>query len=134
MSVLASQAGAQGEPHVSTVEESATVQALKVYKEVCHRIRNSLISGRNEIVSPTTISKTLVLENLQKHEMNGEAPSAESPGGAMEHTAVEDETCPFIEQAEGWSIEYSGGGCEVSNGQWWWGGVLGLGASAGCGV
>lgn len=119
--VLATQAGncqAQGEPHDSTatVGEPTSLHTLRVYKEVCHRIRSSLVAGRNEIVSPTTISKSLVKETMQKQEMsclNGEAPSAESPGGAMEHTVVE-ESCPFLEAAEGWTIEYSGGGCEVS--------------------
>lgn len=119
MSDLATQAGncqAQGEPHDSAVEEPTNVQTLRVYKDVCHRIRSSLVAGRNEIVSPTTISKSLVKENLQKQAVsfpNGEAPSAESPGGAMEHTVAE-ESCPFLEAAEGWAIEYSGGGCEVS--------------------
>lgn len=124
MSVLATPADncqALGEPHdTSTSEvlsETDTVQTLRVYKEVCHRIRSSLVAGRNEIVSPTTISRTLVKEMVQKEEeevsvscSNGEAPSAESPGGAM----AAEESCPFLEPAEGWSIEYSGGGCEVS--------------------
>ena len=92
-----------------------TIQTLRVYKDVCHRIRSALVAGRNEIVSPTTISKLLVKESLEKEEAslpNGEAPSAESPGGAMEHTTTED-SCPFLEQAEGWTVEYSGAGCEV---------------------
>lgn len=94
----------------------STVETLRVYKDVCHRIRSSLIAGTNEIVSPTTISRTLVKESLQKQDVScpssDEAPSAVSPGGTMEHTVLE-ESCPFLEGAEGWSIEYSGGGCQV---------------------
>jgi hypothetical protein len=67
------------------------------------------LAGRNEIVSPTTITKALVKETQGQ----GEAPSAESPGGALEHTATEEVLCPFLETAEGWSIEYSGGSCQV---------------------
>lgn len=90
----------------------SAVQSLRVYKEVCHRVRTSLLSGKNEIVSPTTITRSLVKESQEEHDTNGGAPSAGSPGGAMEHTATE-ESCPFLESAEGWTIEYSGGGCEV---------------------
>lgn len=68
------------------------------------------MAGRNEIVSPTTITKALVKESNDKQD--GEAPSAQSPSGAVENTATE-ENCPFLEAAEGWCIEYSGGGCEV---------------------
>lgn len=87
----------------------SALQSLRVYKEVCHRVRTSLVAGKNEIVSPTTITRALVKESQGT---NGEAPSAESPGGAMEHTVAE-ENCPFLEAAEGWTLEYSGGGCEV---------------------
>lgn len=112
MSVLASQAQAQSEARDSScTEESTAVHTLRVYKEVCQTIRSSLVAGRNEIVSPTTISKSLVKEAVQR--ANGEARPAESPEGAMEHIVVE-ETCPFLEPAEGWTIEYSGGSCEVS--------------------
>ena len=94
-----------------SLDESA-VQSLRVYKEVCHRVRTSLLAGKNEIVSPTSITRSLVKESQEGRGANGEAPSAGSPGGAMEHTAAE-ESCPFLEAAEGWTIEYSGGGCEV---------------------
>ena len=103
----------RGGSHSSSSE--TTVRNLRVYKDVCHRIRSSLLAGRNEIVSPTTLSKLLVKESSQKEESsfpNGEAPAAESPGGAMEHTVTED-SCPFLEPAEGWTVEYSATGCEV---------------------
>lgn len=89
-----------------------TVQSLKVFKDVCHRVRTSLLAGKDEIISPTTITRALVSERQYLSCQDGEAPSAESPVGAMEHTATE-ESCPFLEAADGWAIEYSGSGCEV---------------------
>lgn len=112
MSTLAAPANGQPEPQDSPSAESPTIQSLRVYKDVCHRIRNSLVAGRNEIVSPTTISRLLVKE--KRDVSSDEAPSAESPGGAMEHSTTSEESCPFLEAAEGWTIEFSGGGCEVS--------------------
>lgn len=106
----------QGDNHFFCSE--TTIQNLRVYKEVCHRIRSSLVAGGNELVSPTTISKLLVKEMKEGEDVVtftiDEAPSAVSPGGAMGHTTTED-SCPFLEPAEGWTIEYSAGAnCEVS--------------------
>ncbi len=115
MSALEVASDGQGDNQYSSSE--TTIQNLRVYKEVCHRIHSSLIAGGNEIVSPTTISKLLVKEKEESCRItasltNGESLSRETSGGAMEHTTTGD-SCPFLEPAEGWTIEYSGAGCEV---------------------
>ena len=100
-------------------ESAATIQHLRVYKEVCHKLRSSLVDASNEIVSPTTISRALVKESMEKQSVScpngaflGEAPSANCPGGAMEYGTAGD-SCPFLEAAEGWIIEYSKSECQV---------------------
>lgn len=101
----------EGTEALNLCEESATtIQNLRVFKEVCHRIRSSLLEGKNEIVSPTSISKVLVKENVDKDSVS---PSNGAHVGSKEGVAME-ESCPFLEPAEGWTIEYSAGGCEVS--------------------
>lgn len=99
-------------PTSGQADGESTVRSLQVFKDVCHKVRTSLLAGKNEIVSPTTITRALVSERQDVSCQDGEAPSAESPVSAMEHTTTE-ESCPFLEAAEGWSIEYSGSGCEV---------------------
>lgn len=91
-----------------------SVHTLRVFKDVCYRIRSSLVAGKNEIVSPTTVSRLLVKESLEKQGAANGAPSANSPGDAMKHNAEEETKCPFLEEAEGWTVEYSGAKCEVS--------------------
>lgn len=93
---------------------------LRVYKDVCHRIRSSLVAGRNDIVSPTTITRTLVKEKQEASCPNGafigEAPSAARSSDSADEHVSDEVNCPFLEEAEGWTIEYSGGTCEVSFG------------------
>ena len=108
MSILATPTNGQA-------DGESTIQSLQVFKDVCHKVRTSLLAGKDEIISPTTITRALVSERQDVSCQDGEAPSAESPVNAMEHTATE-ESCPFLEAAEGWTVEYSGTGCEVGHG------------------
>ena len=43
----------------------------------------------------------------------GEAPSADSPGGAARSNSRNGRDCPFIETADGWCVEYYEKECEV---------------------
>lgn len=109
----------------------AAMENLKVYKQVCMKIRTTLVSGREDLVSPTLVTRNFVegfakcLNDriLPEHSLTAEAD--ESPLGgyaeplygngasanAMDHCTVP--FCPFIEPAEGWEIEYSETRCEV---------------------
>lgn len=96
----------------------STVQSLRVYKEVCTRIRSSLLAGRNDVVSPTTVSRELVKDTADKLGgscQNGNGAFLEEASSAMEPESGSEASCAFVEPAEGWTIEYGGSWCEVSN-------------------
>ncbi len=106
---------------LSSVSES-TLQSLSVFKDVCTRIRSSLLAGRNEVISPATLSRELIKDaaagrgdtaTTSSQTGNGIVTGETSDTSAMEAGPVE--ACPFLEPADGWSIEYGGAWCEVSN-------------------
>ncbi len=88
---------------------------LRVYKQVCQKIRTSLVAGREEVVSPTTVSRSF----LESFEKLAPATSTDSgifagDGGSVLGEGVRKGGCPFVEAADGWNIEYSEKNCEVS--------------------
>ena len=109
------------------------LEKLRVYKQVCQKVRSSLVAGRDEIVSPNAFLESLVESNSKKLVGSsgsidsgifpGEAPAADSPKGApkAERSASRSSNgsangggeCRFVEPAEGWTIEYSDKWCEV---------------------
>ena len=105
-----------------------TMEKLRVYKQVCLKIRSTLVSGREDLVSPTLVTRNFVegfassLNDrlLSEQAMNRGDTSvyglANSHGnGASANCAAESRpVCPFIEPAEGWTIEYSETTCDVS--------------------
>lgn len=98
----------------------STIQSLTVYKDVCTRVRNSLLAGRNEIVSPTTVTRELVKDAAARQGdsavQNGNGALQEEASSAMDSEPERDKSCPFLEPAEGWTIEYGGTWCEVRTG------------------
>jgi hypothetical protein len=109
------------------------LEKLRVYKQVCQKVRSSLVAGRDEIVSPSAFLEALIESNSKKLVGSsgsidsgifpGEAPAADSPKGApkAERSASRSSNgsangggeCRFVEPAEGWTIEYSDKWCEV---------------------
>ena len=111
---------------LSLALSESTIQKLSVFKDVCTRIRSSLLAGRNEIISPGTLSENLIKAAAASRQkdysacQNGASESHEenSPGGmAMdaEPSEARDRGCSFLEPAEGWTVEYGGSWCEVSS-------------------
>ncbi len=106
------------------VEGGHVLEQLRLFRQVCQKIRSSLVAGREEIVSPTVVCRTFMdaFETEKAGEVGstdsgifpGEAPSADSPGGAARANSRGGQECPFIEAADGWSIEYFEKDCEVS--------------------
>lgn len=94
----------------------STIQSLRVFKGVCIKIRNSLLAGSNEVVSPTAVSRELIKANADK--LSGSCPNGigvlkkEEASSAME--TGREASFSFLEPAEGWTIEYGGSWCEVS--------------------
>ena len=110
------------------VPDSNFLEKLRVYKQVCQKVRSSLVAGRDEIVSPTAIldaltessSKKLVGSSgsIDSGIFPGEAPAADSPRGApkAERSSSRNSNggeCRFVEPADGWTIECSDKCCEV---------------------
>lgn len=109
----------------------ATIDKLRVFKQVCLKIRSTLVSGREDLVSPTLVTRNFVegfmtsLNDrvLPEHSLDSNAEEAargyEEPAsygnGASANSgkACGDPECPFIEPAEGWSIEYFENSCKV---------------------
>ncbi len=105
-----------------------TMDKLKVYKQVCLKVRSTLVSGREDLVSPTLVTRnfvegfasTLNDRLLSEQAMNNREQSVYSAtnsfGNGASAKSVDEcrPACPFIEPAEGWSIEYSEAVCEVS--------------------
>ena len=87
------------------------MEKLRVYKHVCQKIRSSLIAGREEVVSPGAVSRSF-LELFDKI-----APAASTDSGIYPGEGGDSPTrgseCPFVEAAEGWTVEYGEGRCEV---------------------
>ncbi len=90
----------------------SVLDRLRVYKQVCQKICTSLVAGREEVVSPTTVSRSF-LDSLEQL-----APATSTDSGIFAGDGVsvvgERGGCPFVEPADGWSIEYSEKRCEVS--------------------
>ena len=92
---------------------TSVLDRLRVYKQVCHKIRTSLVAGREEIVSPRTVSRSF-LEFCDKLEPASSTDSGIFPGdGALGDSPARQTECPFIEAADGWNVEYSERQCEV---------------------
>lgn len=108
------------------------VEKLRVYKQVCLKVRSSLVAGRDEIVSPASFLESLVVESsapklvsssgsIDSGIFPGEAPAAECPKGARNaeragsrNSNEGGDECRFVEAADGWTIEYNEKCCEVS--------------------
>jgi len=108
-----------------TVEDMYILEQLKLFRQVCLKIRSSLVAGREEVVSPTAVCRTFMdAFEAEKAGESGstdsgifpgsEAPSAESAGGASRSNSRNGTDCPFIEHADGWSVEYYEKDCEVT--------------------
>ena len=99
----------------------STIEKLRVYKQVCLKIRSALVSGREDLVSPTCITKTFFEE--EEEELNRPLSfTCLENGISREEVSTEvlreDENgcqpaCPFIEEAEGWRVEYCEYKCQV---------------------
>ena len=93
----------------------STIQSLRVFKEVCTTMRSSLMAGSNEVVSPTAVSRELIKDTADK--LSASCPNG---NGALHEDASssrvsgQEASCPFVESAVGWTIEYGGRWCEVS--------------------
>lgn len=92
------------------------LEQLRVYKQVCQKIRTSLVAGREEVVSPRTVSRSF----LDSYDKLAPASSTDSgifpeDGAAPGDSPLRSCECPFVEPAEGWVVEYSKKQqCEVS--------------------
>lgn len=99
------------------------LEQLRLFKQVSHKIRSCLVAGREEVVSPTAVCRTFMdAFDMEKAGESGstdsgifpgEAPSADSPGGAARSSSRNGRDCPFIETADGWCVEYYEKECEV---------------------
>ena len=107
-----------------------TMEKLRVYKQVCLKIRSTLVSGREDLVSPTLVTRNFVegftssLNDrvLSEHALDQGEDSSMYTGvnsfgnGASANSTVDcGPVCPFIEQTEGWKVEYCEKRCEVSD-------------------
>ena len=93
---------------------------LRVYKKVCHKIRVSLVAGREEVVSPRTVSRSFLDaydtlapasstdSGIFPEDGSNASTMGDSPGGRRKCE------CPFVEAVDGWNIEYSERHCEVN--------------------
>ena len=88
------------------------VEQLRVYKQVCQTIRSILVSGRGDVVSPAAIGRTLIdVDRLRPIPILQESNGAVSPADSSSDGRSDE--CPFVEQAEGWTVEYHEARCEV---------------------
>ena len=87
------------------------LEQLRVYKQVCRKIRASLVAGREEVVSPTAVCRSF-LDSFGRMAPATSTDSGIFPGDARE-SAPRHTDCPFVEAAEGWTVEYSEKFCEV---------------------
>lgn len=96
-----------------TAMTDSVLERLRVYKQVCRKIRSSLVAGREEVVSPSTICRSF----LDSYENMAPATSTDSgifPGDARESPQLPFQSdCPFVEAADGWTVEYCEKRCEV---------------------
>ena len=107
---------------------SDTMDKLRVYKQVCLKIRSTLVSGREDLVSPTLVTRNfvegfassmndrLLSEQAMDRSDRSVYSTTNSFGNGASAKSADDcgPLCPFIEPAEGWSIEYSEVMCDVS--------------------
>lgn len=107
-----------------------TMDKLRVYKQVCLKIRSTLVSGREDLVSPTLVTRNFVegfASSLNDRLLSEQAmnrtdqtvynATSSFGNGASANSADEDcggPTCPFIMPVDGWSVEYSEVICSVS--------------------
>ena len=108
----------------------STLEKLRVYKQVCLKIRSTLVSGREDVVSPTSITKKFfdssddgvnrrvppcysVENGIDTEESDldrsRKARSDSKNGGVSPRR----HRCPFVEEAEGWRVEYCEYRCQV---------------------
>ena len=83
-----------------------------MYKQVCRKIRASLVAGREEVVSPTAVCRSF-LDSFGRMAPATSTDSGIFPGDGRENAPRHNTDCPFVEAAEGWTIEYSEKFCEV---------------------
>ena len=109
----------------------ASLDELRVYKSVCLKIRSTLVSGREDLVSPTIVTKHFVDGFTASLNEGGSIPNRSvETGEAMVMDAIGNgcpmdgdlessegngsrNTCPFVESCPGWNVEYSEKRCEV---------------------
>ena len=85
-----------------------TMEKLRVYKQVCLKIRSTLVSGREDLVSPTLVTRNFVegftssLNDrvLSEHALDQGEDSSMYTG--VNSTVDCGPVCPFIKQTEGW--------------------------------
>ena len=131
---------------------TSLLEDLRVFKRVEQKIRSTLVSGREDMVSPTVVTRSFIdsfekmvpatslvryvcciscmvcchlLLALTFHSycvcdicfhnaccsQDSGISSGEREGSPNGHRQNE---CPFIEPADGWSVEYNHKNCEVS--------------------
>ena len=95
------------------------VEQLRVYKQVCQKIRSILVSGRGDVVSPAAIGRTLIdMDRLRPIPILQESNSSNGDVSSTDPSSDgRSDECPFVEQAEGWTVEYREGQCEVQFGR-----------------
>ena len=100
-------------PYGSESGMAGIVEQLRVYKQVCQKIRSILVSGRGDVVSPAAIGRTLIdTDRLRPIPILQESSSGAVSSADPSSDGRSDE-CPFVEQAEGWKVEYREAQCEV---------------------
>lgn len=107
---------------MSTTPNTDTMDKLRVYKQVCLKIRSTLVSGREDLVSPTLVTRNFVegfassmndrllsdqAMNRTDHTMYNATGNGASAKSADNGDCGNGPNCPFIEPAEGWTVEYS---------------------------
>ena len=103
----------------------STIEKLRVYKQVCLKIRSALVSGREDLVSPTCITKTFFEE--EQNELNRPLSFTCLENGISREDVLTEvlrgeengyhqpcsQPCSFVEEAEGWRVEYCEYKCQV---------------------
>lgn len=90
------------------------VEELRVFKEVCNKIRTTLVAGREEVVSPRAVTKSF-LDRVDRIISTPSTKNAENGPGPWDNentTARWSSECPFVEKADGWTVEYCETNCE----------------------
>ena len=106
------------------MENGHVLDQLRHFRQVCQKIKSSLVAGREEVVSPTEVCRSFMeaFENEKAGESGStdsgifpeELSSADSPGAASRSSSrTTMHVCPFIEASDGWTVEYFEKDCEV---------------------